>query len=187
MLEEEFKIMLTKEQYEKLLKLYDFREITQTNHYYDTSEIGEPEMSARHITVRVRELDGKFYLQMKLPTEVAYARKELSEELDCLPEEIGGARLSKLSGEECPDVRRLGSLKTTRNIFGFDGGEIDLDKSEYFGKTDYELEIEFTDKSAAEKILGEIKSALNITQTENVCEGKVRRFLNEYKNRRENL
>lgn len=178
MIENEFKVMLTAEQYENLRKLYDFATLTQVNHYFDTDAL---EMSERHITVRVRELDGRFFLQMKLPTSVNFSRVELSKELETLPETLSGAELSALSGVECPDVKRLGALKTTRSVWKFDGGEVDLDRSEYFGKTDFELEIEFTDEQAARTVLNEISSKLGITGNSSVCAGKVRRFLDEYR------
>lgn len=178
MIENEFKIMLNKEQYEKLLDLYDFKTIVQTNHYYDTSDM---QMSERHITVRVRELDGKFFLQMKLPTNVNFSRVELSHELEKLPETLSGEELMSLSGVECPAVKRLGTLTTTRSVWEFDGGELDLDSSEYFGKVDYELEIEFTNEQAARAVLAEITEKLDIAPSSNVCVGKVRRFIEEYK------
>ena len=178
MIESEFKVMLTEEQYKKLLTLYDFNTIVQTNHYYDTDDL---QMSARHITVRVRVLDGKFFLQMKLPTETNFSRVELEKELPKIPETLSSDELKELSGVECPKVKHFGTLKTTRSIWKFDGGEVDLDRSEYFDKTDFELEIEFTDEQAARKVLSEIKEKVGISQTGDVCVGKVRRFLEEYK------
>lgn len=177
MIENEFKIMLTKEQYEGLLSKYDFTTVTQVNHYYDTDKL---EMSARHITVRVRELDDKFFLQMKLPTCTDFSRVELSRELDGIPDELSGELLKSLSNEDFPALKRLGSLSTTRNIRKFNGGEIDLDRSEYFGKTDHEVEIEFTDERAARAVLNEITKTLGIKPDSNVCTGKIRRFLEEY-------
>lgn len=178
MTENEFKVMLTKEQYEKLLGLYDFVTFTQTNHYYDTAGL---EMSARHITVRVRELDGGFFLQMKLPTDTEFSRTELSREISALPEALSGAELSELAGGEFPDVKRLGSLTTVRSVWKFDGGETDLDRSSYFGKTDFELEIEFTDEQAARDVLAKLRRELGLSQSGEICAGKVRRFLEEYK------
>ena len=178
MIESEFKILLNEEQYQKLLTLYDFKTIVQTNHYYDTDRL---EMSERHITVRVRELDGKFFLQMKLPTETNFSRVELEKELPKIPETMSSDELKELSGVECPEVKHIGTLRTTRNIWKFDGGEVDLDRSEYFDKTDFELEIEFTDEQAARKVLAEIKEKVGISTGSDVCDGKVRRFLEEYK------
>lgn len=178
-IENEFKIMLDKAEYEKILAMYEFTSIVQTNHYYDTDDL---DMSERHTTVRVRELDGKCFLQVKLPTEVSFSRVEFCEELDGIPESISSERLKSLTGADLPDVRRLGALKTTRNIHKFDGGEIDLDFSEYFGVTDYELEIEFSDETAARAVLDEIRAA--VPARGEVCSGKFHRFIDEFKRKK---
>lgn len=180
MIENEFKIMLTSEQYEKLLSLYDWdKTIVQTNHYYDTDDLRLSEM---HITCRVREIKGEFFLQMKFPAAKEYSRVELEKPLNSLPETIAADELLRPDGcGALPDVKRLGTLTTTRTVKRFDGAEIDLDKSEYFGRTDYELEIEFTDEKTARALLAEITEKLDIQPNSEVCTGKIRRFLEEYK------
>ena len=181
MIENEFKIMLNLEQYKKLLGMYEWNEvIEQTNHYYDSENML---LSELHITCRVREIAGKYFLQMKFPGAVEYSRVEMEKPLDSLPEEIDAdeaVRPHPHGHPMLPRVKRLGTLKTTRNVHCFEGGEIDLDKSEYFGKTDYELEIEFTDEKSARKVLSEIKEKLGIEPNSEVCAGKIRRFLGEY-------
>ena len=140
MIENEFKIMLSKEQYDAIHTLYSWdSEVEQVNWYYD-SESGE--LSGRHITCRVRTLGGRFYLQVKLPAHEnssgAVSRIELERELTSIPEFISGQELSEFSGAAgLPDVKLLGSLSTYRSVKRFDGAEIDLDKSEYFGRTDF--------------------------------------------------
>ena len=81
--------------------------------------------------------------------------------------------------EELPDAELLGTLSTFRSIKRFSGAEIDLDRSEYFGKTDFELEIEYTNEAAAKKLLAEISAGVNIDRIAPVT-GKIRRFLAEY-------
>lgn len=177
-IENEFKIMLTKAEYERILAMYEFDRIVQINHYFDTDEL---EMSAKHTTVRVRELGGKYFLQVKLPTEVRYSRVEFCEELGEIPETVSAERLKSLTGADFPEVRRLGTLKTTRNIYKFDGGEIDLDCSEYFDVIDYELEIEFSDEVKARAVLDEIRARIGIQPSAEVCSGKLHRFLARFK------
>lgn len=178
MIENEFKIMLTSEQYEKLLSLYDWdKTVVQTNHYYDTDDL---RLSDMHITCRVREIDGAYFLQMKFPSARTYSRVELEKPLNELTETIAADDMPKPDGSDLPDVKRLGALTTTRSVKRFDGAEIDLDKSEYFGKTDFELEIEFTDEAAARGLLSGITEKLNIQPNSEVCTGKIRRFLEEY-------
>lgn len=44
----------------------------------------------------------------------------------------------------------------------FDGAEIDLDKSEYFGRTDFELEVEYTDEASAQAVIFEIEQHVTL-------------------------
>ena len=61
----------------------------------------------------------------------------------------------------------------------FDGAEIDLDKSEYFGRTDFELEVEYTDEASAQAVIFEIEQHVTLDRKAPVT-GKIRRFLAEY-------
>lgn len=181
MIENEFKIMLSEEQYKQLLDGFAWDEtILQTNHYFDTDDLS---LSAQRITVRVREIDGEFYLQMKLPTDKEFSRIEIEQKVDGLFENIWGPALSAFSGVDgLPSVKRIGKLFTKRLVKRFDGAELDLDMSEYFTKRDYEAEIEFTDESKARELLGKIRDMIGENGTNEVCKGKIRRFLDEYRN-----
>lgn len=180
MIENEFKVMLNKNQYEKLVKSHKWdKEISQTNHYFDTDDLS---LFARHITCRVREISGEFFLQLKLPTGVNFSRVELEKKLDFLPEIIDGKTLETLAENvDFPDVKRLGALSTKRLVKRFDGAEIDLDESRYFGKTDYEIEIEFTDENTARELLENVRNLIGESASNSeVCTGKIRRFLEEF-------
>lgn len=181
MVENEFKVMLNREQYETLRSFYDWdKVIEQTNYYYDTAELT---LSDRHVTCRVRKIGGDCFLQIKLPNGRDYSRIELEKKLGAeVPEELSADLLNALAGErsELPDVRLLGALSTTRGVKRFEGAEIDLDKSEYFGKTDYELEIEFTDEATARALMAQCTETAGLTKSGDVCAGKIRRFLEEY-------
>lgn len=181
MIENEFKIMLTKAQYNAIHELYAWdSEKQQVNIYYDSADL---ECSARHITVRVRSVSGKYFLQMKLPAEQmengAVSRIELEQELGEIPHTIKTEMMKDLSGTELPEVHLLGTLTTLRSVKKVSGAEIDLDRSEYFGRTDYELEVEYTDEIAAEALIAEITSKVPVDRSVPVT-GKIRRFLAEY-------
>lgn len=186
MVENEFKIMLTKEQYERLCGAYCWdRTVTQHNNYYDTPELM---LSRGHITCRVRTLPEGAFLQMKLPNGPAYSRIELEKKLEGVPEELSASEINALAGEylsePLPDVVRIGVLTTERRVKGFVGAEIDLDRSSYFGVTDYELEIEFTDEGRASELLAKVRETAEITTPAEVCTGKIHRFLQEYRKNR---
>ncbi len=182
MVENEFKIMLTEAQYNTIHGLYSWdKEVRQVNSYYDS---GDLRLSGRRITCRVRAVEGKFLLQMKLPAgelnNGAVSRIELEKPVEKLPLEIPGSLLTEMSGaENLPDVKLLGDLTTFRSIKKLPGAEIDLDKSEYFGRIDYELEIEYSDEAAAKALLSEISALVDINSAAPVT-GKIRRFLEEY-------
>ncbi len=181
MVENEFKLMLTEQQYTKLYSMYGWdKEYTQINHYFDTPSL---ELINAHITCRVRYVEGAYYFQMKFPNGEDYSRIELEHKLgDALPYKLSAGELSELSGRaDMPDVGLIGELRTLRSIKRFKGAEIDLDKSSYFGTTDYELEIEFTDEQAARELLRELKEAAGIENVSDVCLGKVHRFIAEYR------
>lgn len=180
MIESEFKVILDRNQYDILLKSYKWDNvISQTNHYFDTDDLS---LSARHITCRVREISGEFFLQLKLPTGVNFSRVELEKKLEFLPEKIDGKTLETLAENvDFPDVKRLGALSTKRLVKRFDGAEIDLDESSYFRKTDYEIEIEFTDENIARNLLENVRNLIGESgSTSEVCTGKIRRFLEEF-------
>ena len=184
MVENEFKLMLTEQQYTKLYSMYGWdKEFTQTNYYFDTSSL---DLINLHITCRVRLVEGAYFLQMKVPNGAQHSRIELEQHIgDALPFMLSAEELNNLSGkDDMPDVKLVGELTTFRSIKKFKNAEIDLDKSSYFGKTDYELEIEFTDEQAARELLKEIKQILGIETSGDVCLGKVHRFIAEYKNKK---
>ncbi|MFR0872263.1 MAG: CYTH domain-containing protein [Oscillospiraceae bacterium] len=141
MIENEFKIMLSKEQYDAIHTFYSWdTEVEQVNWYYD-SESGE--LSGRHITCRVRTLGGRFYLQVKLPAHEnssgAVSRIELGAATSIRIHIRSGAFRIQRRGWTSRCKAALGSLSTYRSVKRFDGAEIDLDKSEYFGRTDSSL------------------------------------------------
>lgn len=180
MIENEFKIMLTAAQYERICEEFSWDEtILQTNYYYDAENL---ELSARKITARVREINGEFLLQMKLPTGNDFSRIELEKRLENLPDAIPGETLSELSKTDgLPDAGLLGRLFTKRLVKRFSGAEIDLDLSEYFDKRDYEIEIEFTDENQARELLARVRGIIGKSSEDVVCKGKIHRFLDEFK------
>lgn len=181
MVENEFKLLLTEQQYNVIKAMFAWdRMVKQTNFYFDTAELS---LNRAHITCRVRRIDEEHFLQMKLPNGAAFSRIELEKPLGReLPQSLSASELNELSGRsDMPDVKLIGELFTRRFVKDFGGAEVDLDKSSYFGKTDHELEIEFTDEAAARAVLGVICEKAGIVPSGDVCLGKVHRFLAEYR------
>lgn len=142
-IEKEIKISLSDGQYKEVMGLFDWGEIVeQTNYYYTAPE------NTGMTSIRVREIDSRLWLQVKAPVSedgALHVGKEFEKSLDSLPEVISSEELNRLTGAKLPDVRLAGSLHTCRRLCrDFEGVEICLDKSDYLGRTDYELELEYT-------------------------------------------
>lgn len=146
MLEVEYKSLLSKEIFDKLQSYYKWDHIkTQTNYYYYDST---GELARQHITVRVREIDDKYFLQIKAhknPGEALQISEESEFALDSLPEAISAEDACKYTGVHTGELTLLGNLITCRHsLMWCEGVEICLDKSEYFDRIDYEIEVEYT-------------------------------------------
>ncbi len=180
MIEQEYKELLTKEQFNELLKEFSpDNSITQINHYYADKE---GVLSEKRITLRVREIGSKFKLELKMPVSEAkglHIKKEHSERLTGLPEYFNGDKISEIINCKVNDCYRLGSLTTERHSYKWDKHtEICLDKSSYFDTVDYEIEVEYSKKF--DKKLKDILSR-HYVSFEHECKGKYSRFLEKRK------
>ncbi|RSI10748.1 CYTH domain-containing protein [Streptococcus sanguinis] len=184
MIEKEYKIVLTQSEYLTISKKIKFDDIIhQTNYYYDSNTF---DLERQGLTVRVRIIEGKGkWLQVKKKlqnkTDGITIKKEFEEKIGNLPRNIRLNHLESLIQEsidtESRKVVLLGEMTTTRMLSHSNNCEIALDRSEYLGKTDYELEIEFEeDADSVKKILKDLKIQGNIKEV-----GKYRRFLKELK------
>ncbi len=145
----------------------------QVNHYYDTEELL---LSALSATLRVREKRGVLTLEYKHSQkrvgEVRFAVED-TRVIDAIPETVAGAEL--------PDTDptlvfyRLGALTTDRTDFKIGAAPISLDKSEYLGMIDYEIEVETPTDALPPDV-----AALSIDFSRDV-RGKYHRFLQRFR------
>lgn len=179
MLEKEVKIRLSEEEYKTVMDLFEWNdEFLQTNYYYgDVENIGVD----NDLTIRVRQVAGKYLFQLKKPVaykESLHIKKEVEKEVAEIPKSISSKELYEFAGVECAEVELLGSLSTLRMICNWSSEvEICLDKSEYFNKVDYELEIEFTGEYPTDVM--SILKERNIVSAKSVL-GKFSRFMETY-------
>ena len=176
MTETELKSMLTKEQYDIINAVFNWEdEKTQINSYY----ISPDNILKKHgITFRVRTINDEHIIQIKKHSGRNGAL-QISEEsefpIESIPDEFREDEVFKFCGIKV-QASLIGDLKTIRkSVFFADGVEVCLDKSEYLGTTDYEIEIEYTSPVPQE--------LLDILYNEGVtfdkpCIGKFSRFMN---------
>ncbi|WP_223633897.1 CYTH domain-containing protein [Planococcus sp. 4-30] len=152
-LEIEFKNMLTKEEYKRLLEdfaaLHD-GPITQHNHYFDTANFRLKEQLS---ALRIRNKSGRFECTLKVPAPVGHY--EITDKLT----KEQARRMLELETFEATEVslalreleipltalKPIGTLTTHRVEFEYLGGLLVIDHSEYNGHEDFELEFEVAD------------------------------------------
>lgn len=140
MLEKEYKLLLSKENYLKLEKIFRFEdEYTQINFFYK-----ENENLHLDTTIRVRAKKEKLFLQVKEPIEKKKGRhikKEYQKELGIVPYKIEGNALNSLCETDIyEDCFLLGVLITDRKILKLEKCEIALDINYYDNTVDYVYE-----------------------------------------------
>ena len=140
MTELEKKLLLTEEEYDYLMEHLGYESplipspiTTQINYYFDTDDFS---MNRQNTTCRIRLKDGKYKATMKKHSSSGDRSTETEMEIYNGLESNAFTEMGlKLQGE----------LVTRRCIVFKDAGcEAVLDKNEYLGQTDYELEIEYT-------------------------------------------
>ena len=172
--ETEIKCMIEPQTYERIRNLFEWDwEKEQINSYYSDSA---GLLRKNGITFRVRTKDGKNKIQIKKHTKTNGAlqiSEETEFETDSIPESFCAAEVEKMTGIAC-QVRLLGSLLTTRSSKTFGSTEICLDKNEYLGVVDYEIELEYIGN--VEKELTDILAKEGVLFSEK-ANGKCSRFM----------
>ncbi len=192
-IEIEFKNVLTKEQFENLLKQFNVDEnmiVRQTNHYFDTLQMALKSLSRG---LRIRETKAKILCTLKEKTS-ENTHLETTDELTKEQAEL------MLAGEKflAPTVKKrlielniplqelrvFGTLTTDRVELAYKGGTIVFDHSFYLQHDDYEVEYETSNEIEGHKIFDDFLKEYQIKKQ--VADKKIARFmkaLNEKKGR----
>lgn len=174
-IEIEYKLLVSKENFEKLSNLYQNKQfIKQTNTYYDTPN---NDLRKKHCAMRIREKDGKFMITLKVPTIRGH------EEFECYVSEntanaINQSEVRKVLNELniSQDIIVLGECTTYRAVVETDKAELCFDINEYNQITDYEIEYEQTCDHDGVTEFNKILSRVGLVYTQN-CASKIKRTL----------
>ena len=133
-IEKEYKITLDKETYHRLLNdLRIDKTYIQINHYYS---------APKDTGIRIREKEGKYEFTIKVKDK----DRKIEYNIDLDDNDINDPKVKALLKElDITDIRHLGDLKTTRSDINLPKAILSLDKSEFLGITDHELEYELKD------------------------------------------
>ena len=141
--------------------------VKQVNYYFDTDDFL---MNSQNTTCRIRLKNGKYSATLKQHSNGSDLSTETDMEIfDGLTDNAFTVMGLKLQGK----------LITYRCIvFRNTHCEVALDKNEYLGCEDYELEVEYEDMFAqdAERIIREITDLFNIETPHNISFSKSHRF-----------
>jgi uncharacterized protein YjbK len=152
-IEIEFKNLLTKVEYETLLKAFHVEEkavFSQTNHYFDTPEFT---LKDKGSALRIREKNNSFEMTLKQPADIGLLETtqvlsandfQLEIEYHEFPKGIVQDRLEQLK-VIVNTIEYFGSLTTRRVEFPYKDGLLVLDHSLYLNTEDYEIEYEAED------------------------------------------
>ncbi|WP_214760605.1 CYTH domain-containing protein [Exiguobacterium sp. s129] len=153
----EFKSMLTKDEYEKLIQVYKLEDQVrwQANDYFDTPTF---QLKKQGAALRIREKKHVQVLTLKQPNEVgllethAAITEEEAEDLfkygiihdDQMKQALAPFQLNAA-------LEHLGRLETNRAEHQTEDGLLVLDESHYLETTDYEIEFEVTNEEAGKR------------------------------------
>ena len=161
-LEIEYKTLLSLSEFDQLGKRFShIAPIRQTNHYFDTPDL---QLRGNKLSLRIRTFDDAAEMTLKIPQQVWNLEHNItltSEaartilETKSLPQH--GSKIQSILdllekyAIDLSAIGVLGSLTTTRREYETAIGLMALDKNEYSGKVDYELELEVADAPSGEK------------------------------------
>jgi uncharacterized protein YjbK len=163
-IEIEFKNLLTKKEYQLLLRAFNIKDndiFKQENHYFDTPSFALKELGS---ALRIRKKNNRYELTLKQPAEVGLLEttQALSDEEfnlviheSRLPNGIVQDRLENFAISP-NDIAYFGSLITERAEFPYKNGLLVLDHSLYLNTEDYELEFEVDDYQQGQLVFHEL-------------------------------
>ena len=182
----DFKSLITKEDYERLIKQFKGKGKTdfQTNHYFDTARFS---LKALDTSLRVRERDDD-------DISLTYKRKK-GYNMDVRTVQIDKDKFHEIRANGAVNIPEIDeelaklikdqklinflSLSTLRLALPYYSGTLAIDKSEYLGATDYEIEYSTESYHQGKDEFIKIIGDLNINYKK--CDKKIQRAYNRLK------
>ena len=174
-IEKEYKVLLSKEQFETLCSFYEpLHFVQQTNIYFDTEDRAIEYMRG---AMRIRTKNGKHRFTLKVHENnelVEYECDVATNTIDALNSHSISLLLKKYKIHG-PYIQRA-KLITKRAIVEDEFAELCFDISEYNNTIDYEIEYEYKKKHDGLSLFQCILDKINVTYTHN-AKSKIARAL----------
>lgn len=173
-IEKEFKVLVTKQQFDFLLKSYPsvvFKK--QVNTYYDTADRKIEKLRG---AMRIREKDD-FIFTLKIPNNEDLLEYECNVEKNDVTALDNSDIKDLLAGYNIDGpFFVLTTLKTHRAVYETEFAELCFDISTYNGVTDYELEYEYKKDHDGNLVFQTILDKIGIVYHSN-CDSKIKRAM----------
>ncbi|MDU5334389.1 CYTH domain-containing protein [Enterococcus sp.] len=177
-IEIEFKSMLTKKEYETLLRYYNVSDeqfVTQTNLYFDTTDF---QLKQHGMGLRIRRFADKAEATLKIPQTIGLLEVTDPLTLNEVDEALAKDQFAQQAAEileqletlniPLSDLHLIGKLITNRAEFMISEGKLALDESWYSEHHDFELELEVPnsgfDETAFKQLLAKFDLPYRKTQ-----------------------
>lgn len=166
----EFKTFITEEQYTKLLREFGLENnvFAQTNFYFDTPDT---KLLKEKTVLRIRQKGNNYKLTKKTRAEVGADETHILLSAEKAEEFLKNGFDAKIIGLPY-SVSYQCSLTTHRASTPYKDGTLFLDKSEYYGHVDYEIEYEVDDVKQGEADFYDFLNKNNITFKESIRKSK---------------
>lgn len=177
-IEIEFKSMLTKNEYETLLRYYNVSDeqfVTQTNLYFDTTDF---QLKQHGMGLRIRRFADRAEATLKIPQTIGLLEVTDPLTLNEVDEALAKDQFAQQAAEileqletlniPLSDLHLIGKLITKRAEFMISEGKLALDESWYSEHHDFELELEVPnsgfDETAFKQLLAKFDLPYRKTQ-----------------------
>lgn len=167
-IEIESKVLVSPEDYRKLVKLFPSApRYMQTNYYIDSDE---RILAKSGIALRIREKNGAYEMTLKTPLSQGLLEKNVPLTMNefCSFRDFNEfpkcdlKRFLTMLDFDVAQLKILTSLATERVDIEYEGGLLSIDRNSYSGKVDYEVEFEYNNMEDAERILGDFLKANDV-------------------------
>jgi uncharacterized protein YjbK len=158
-IEIEAKALVSKPDYEKIVRLFpQYPAYSQTNYYIDNAD---NILRKEGISLRVREKSGLYEMTLKTPLSQGLLEKNCVwtktnflnfKEKESFPEGDIKRFLTMLD-IDVTTLKIKTSLTTKRIDVPYEGGKLSIDENHYSNITDYEIELEYNNEDEAESLL----------------------------------
>ena len=169
-IEIEFKTFISEDVYNNLIKEFELENniFSQTNYYFDTEDTI---LMQEKTVLRIRQKGSNYKLATKTRAEVGADETHLfisKEQAENFLQNGFDAKIINLPYY----VKNIAQLTTHRASTPYKNGTLFLDKSEYYGKVDYEIEYEVDEEKEGLKDFKNFLDSHNITFKESIRKSK---------------